>query len=262
MASAKDTTTLFAKELTSPAAFQNFGAASTGIIRQGETLKFLIDRRNAKQPEMYYINSNYCGTPGCTTPVKEAQSHYHFAKKVLKVTMSEPDYVSNAYDTSSLADRLFYDGRVQKFILPQDGKDIIFYGVRFIERDLANQEMIKFTLELVKKTLRITDGQVAFMVNSQDQKVDEITNWAAAQSIPIFTMEDILSGVDFIGLNPGTAYGFIRFAPEEPDDLDPYEIPVFEEMPLDLSVVAGTITTQYQDNGEVLVKQARLYSGK
>lgn len=248
---AQDTTTLFVKEIKTGTAFHNFAAPSTGILRQGEVLKFLIDARDAKKPEIYFINSNYCGANKCPNgPTKEAQFHYDFAKKTLKnFSFSQVDYTENAYNTTSLAERKFYDGRIQKFVLSQNGVEHVFYGIRFIERDLANQEMIQFALETVNKSLKAEDGSLAFMINSVSQKIDQIEKWAAQNKIPMLTMEQILSGIDFIGLNPGIAYGFIRFAPKDPDDLEAYEIPVFEEMPLDLSVVAGTITTQYQDTG-------------
>lgn len=247
---AVDTSTLFVHKINDGKMFQEFGIPSTGIIRQGEVLKFLIDRRDTKKPEIYYINSNYCGSKTCKGTLPEAQFHYDFAKKVLKkFSFSKNDFTENAYSTTTMAERLFYDGRIQKFTITQNGIEKNYYGVRFIERDLANQEMIQFALEMVNGSLKTSDGSLAFMINGIAQKVDQIAQWAQEKNIPLLTMEELLSGVDFIGLNPGVAYGFVRYAPKDPDDLEAYEIPVFEEMPLDLSVVAGTISTQYQDTG-------------
>ena len=53
----------------------------------------------------------------------------------------------------------------------------------------------------------------------------------------------------------GEAWGYLRIFPADVNLLRPTDIPVFDDLPLDLSVVAGTITKAYQDiNSHVNLK--------
>ncbi len=38
---------------------------------------------------------------------------------------------------------MFFDGRIQEFTINENGKETSYYGIRFIERDLINAEMIQ-----------------------------------------------------------------------------------------------------------------------
>ncbi len=230
--------------------FNSIAEISAGVIRQGHTVKLLVDNRDLKKPTVYFLNANYCPDSKCVTPPKEAVFHYNFAKKVLKnFSMTEADYINSAYYTKTIQDRKFFDARVQQFHLDVDGEDTLFYGVRFIERDLIDAKMTQYALNEIAKAMNIPGQRLAILINSETQKVDEIRPWLDAQGIKAFTMEQILSGISFIGLNPGEAYGFLRVFPKNEEDLEPFDIPVFDSLPLDLSVVAGTISTEYQDVG-------------
>lgn len=50
-------------------------------------------------------------------------------------------------------------------------------------------------------------------------------------------------------MNEGEAWGYLRWQPKANQNLNYLEIPVFNEIPLDLSVVAGVVTTQVQNPG-------------
>jgi hypothetical protein len=230
--------------------FNSIAEISGGVIRQGRTIKFLLDNRDPKKPQVYFLNANYCPEEKCATPPKEAVFHYYFAKKVLKnFSMQETDYINNAYYTKTIQERKFYDARIQQFHIKVDGKEAAFYGIRFIERDLITAEMTKYVLTEIAKAMNIPGQNLAVLINSETQNVSEIQPWLDSQNIKSFTMEQILSGIEFIGLNPGEAYGFLRVFPKNEEDLEPFDIPVFDSLPLDLSVVAGTISTEYQDVG-------------
>lgn len=242
--------TLFISKLQSPDEFDDLAEASTGVIRQGKTIKILIDNRNSQKPDVYFMNANYCPQTSCATPPPEAVFHYHFARKTLKgFAMGEADYIQSAYYTTTIQDRKFFDARIQRFRLTVNGQEQEYYGIRFIERDMITGELFQHAVTALQKVMNISKQNLAIILNSDHQKIDSLKPWLAAQGITTFTMEIILSGIPFIGLNPGTAYGFLRVFPKNEEDLEPYDIPVFDSLPLDLSVVAGTISTEYQDVG-------------
>lgn len=249
-AAAVSAKTLFIPAVQSAQEFEDLAENSTGVIRQGKTIKIFIDNRNMNAPVVYFMNANYCPKAPCASPPPEAVSHYAFAKVQLKnFSMSESDYMANSYYTTTVKDRKFFDARVQKFHMDLDGQDQEFYGIRFIERDAITNDMLKHAVTAIAKVMKIPGQKLALIQNSQTQRVDEIQDWLNSQNIKVFTMEKILSGISFIGLNPGTATGFLRVFPENEEDLEPFDIPVFSSLPLDLSVVAGTISTEYQDVG-------------
>ncbi|MBC7370630.1 MAG: hypothetical protein H7326_03640 [Bdellovibrionaceae bacterium] len=242
--------TITVQKINSEEELRSIAEASGGVIRQGFTVKLLLDNRDLKKPQVYFLNANYCPEASCATPPKEAVFHYNFAKKVLKnITTTEAEYFNTAYYTKTIQDRKFFDARIQQFHLEVDGVDTSYYGVRFIERDLIDATMTKYALTEIAKALNIPGQKLAILINSETQKVTEIQPWLDSQNIKAFTMEQILSGVNFVGLNPGIAYGMLRVFPANEEDLEPYDIPVFASLPLDLSVVAGTISTEYQDVG-------------
>ena len=48
-------------------------------------------------------------------------------------------------------------------------------------------------------------------------------------------------------MHPGQAWGYLRMFPKDQDAIQPTDIVAFEELPLDLTVVAGVITKAFQD---------------
>ena len=58
----------------------------------------------------------------------------------------------------------------------------------------------------------------------------------------------MLGSIRYLPLNAGEAWGHLRIFPTPGQRLAPTDIPVFEELPLDLSVVAGVITKAVQDS--------------
>lgn len=240
--------TLSIQKIRSADDFESLAEASAGVIRQGTTIKALIDNRDYRNPEVYFLNANYCPTARCESAPREATSHYAFAKKKFgNLGVNETEYMQNSYFTTTVRERKFFDARVQRFRMKINGVDTEFYGIRFIERDVISGELIQHAVTALSKALNIPGQNLAFLINSETQRADEA--WLTAHNVTTLTMEQVLSGVDFIGLNPGVAYGFLRFDPENEEDLEPYDIPVFQSLPLDLSVVAGTISTEFQDVG-------------
>ena len=68
-------------------------------------------------------------------------------------------------------------------------------------------------------------------------------------------LDRILGSIVYLPLNVGEAWGHLRIFPTDNDELRATDIPIFDELPLDLSVVAGTMTKAVQDtNSHVNLK--------
>jgi hypothetical protein len=67
-------------------------------------------------------------------------------------------------------------------------------------------------------------------------------------AMPVVTTDDIFANTRYQPLNPGEAYGYLRFfdGPVDPARVRPFDIVVLAEVPLDLPVCAGVITSQLQ----------------
>jgi len=69
----------------------------------------------------------------------------------------------------------------------------------------------------------------------------------AKAGIRALTIDQVLGSITYLPLNAGAAWGYLRIFLDR-KTLTPQDIPVFAELPLDLSVVAGVITRAVQDS--------------
>lgn len=245
-----DKKSLFVRNVDSDIKFNSLAQASNGVIRQGLSVKVLLDNRQKQSPQIYFLNANYCPVAECKTAPKEAISHFAFAKTVFKdLVVSESEYLSNAYYTQTIQARSFFDFRIETFKLNNQNAQQIYYGVRFIERDLISQEMIQFVFLNLQKVFKIPNGQLVFIKNSEKQVTSRIDSWLKENKISVISIDQVLGGADYFGMNVGTAYGFLRYPVIKPENLEPFDIPVFDQLPLDLAVVAAVLSTEYQDVG-------------
>lgn len=248
------TKTLGVREVKTLEDFVSLAMPSQGVIRQGYVTKFFIDNRDASKPEIHFLNANYCPKSKCSSPPEEAILHYPFAKKMLKdFTVDKDTFTEQTYFTTDVASRKYFDGRIQQMrYTDTQGVEREIFAILFIERDLIHEEMVVHAMEVLQKAF-IPKAPLVFVRNSVHQTVGTVEAQLEELGVGHVSMEELISNVRYIGLNPGTAFGFLRLAPspmgEFADDLEPYEIPVFDELPLELAVVAGTITTTYQDVG-------------
>jgi len=234
----------YATSIATLATFRRFANRPGGVVRTGEVIKFLIDNRRYPNPRppVYYINGKF--TDGGTKPVSWVALHRQWAGKVLPdFDYTLKQFSKTAYFTTALAKREWISGRIQTF--EDDGK--IFFGVWFIEMDLISEEMLQFALQQLQRTFSVPEHPLHFVAYSTHQTTAKITTWLAKNDFVVHKLSDLLANVRFQSLNVGEAWGFVRMSPADPDNLEPNEIPVFKTLPLDLGVVAGTITTAFQD---------------
>lgn len=229
---------------TSIAGEQHFKAMAYhdgGLLLPGRTLKFLIDRRERSAPAVYFMNSNF--TENGERP-DAAKYHIHLAERVLDDFHEDRESFSRVtYDTQ---DKDFVAGSIQTFFV--DGATEPLYGIQLFPQDVARDAIIVEAVRLVTARFHLPGAKLAFVATGEQQVVGEASVAALAKlGVGHRTVDQVLGSIDFIPLNRGTAFGYLRMFPSDPDALAPTDIPVFDELPLDLTVVAGTITRAYQD---------------
>ncbi len=222
--------------------FNRFSYRDGGLLLPGRTLKFLIDRRDPQRPAVYFMNSNFTDSRG--ERPESAKYHFPFAEQVLS-NFSETlkSFGAVTYDVQ---DKRYVAGSIQTYYV--NGNPEPLYGVQFFPQDVAREEMIAETVRTLLPQFRIPGAKLVFVATGLQQHVSgEVAAELERAGAPFRSLDDVLGATDFIPLNRGEAWGFLRMFPKDLDALSPLDIPVFNELPLDLSVVAGTISHAYQD---------------
>ena len=233
---------LAATAIDSEARFVAMAYRDGGLLLPGRTLKFLIDRRDPSAPSVYFMNSNHTDPDGKRPDA--ARYHFHFGERVL------PDFSETLKSFSAVTydveNKRFIAGSIQTYFV--DGAREPLYGIQFFPQDVIKEATVVEAIRVVLPQFRIPGAKLAFVATGRQQVVSApAAAKLAALGVPSRSLDDVLGSVDFIPLNCGEAWGYLRMFPRDPDVLSALDIPVFNELPLDLTVVAGTITHDYQD---------------
>jgi hypothetical protein len=228
---------LAAASIKTRGTFDKLAFHDGGVLLPGKSVKLLIDARKATR-KILYMNASF--TEGGETP-EAARFHYPFAQRVL------PDFdesVGSFNDATYWAeDKKYFAGSVQTYELA-DGE---VFGIQFYPQDVISEERILDAVRVVKKTLRIPGAQLAFVATGPQQTTATIADDLAALGVANMTIDEVLGGIRYVPMNQGEAWGYLRVFPTDQDSLSATDIPVFDELPLDLTVVAGTVTRAFQD---------------
>ncbi len=244
----KDCTLLpFVKTVSSSTLFDLYASADHQLGVFGRSMKFFFDARQPAAINLYYINGNL----QIDGKVPESsQLHYKFAQKYLQIPEGPLDYDQVTYYTN---DKRYFAGTVQLYHLDSTNEDV--YGVQFFPQDVVSEATIIQTLKLITSTFHIPGAKMAFVATGLQQTTASIGADIEALGFRSLTIGDILGTKNYIPMNPGEAWGYLRVFPTSQDDLRPTDIPVFDELPLDLTVVAAVVTKAYQDpNSHVNLK--------
>lgn len=237
----------YAPKMLNLAQFNTFAALSEGIIK-GAAVKFLIDNRT--QPaKINFINGNYVTENGIRP--EYVQFHYLFAQQFLNVRLDAETFNNQTYFTNDLQKKKFIAGTLQTYTISKDGVNTTILGVQFYPQDAIAEQTLAHALTVVRQAVQITELPMVFVSYGSQQTAAQIQPQLASLNIKASTVNDIYAGIPYIPMHLGTACGYLRLFPKGAglDDLNPKDIPVFDELPLDLSVVAGVITTVVQDAG-------------
>jgi hypothetical protein len=233
--------------IDSAAEFEAISIPGSDLISNGRIAKFLLDRRDASQPVVRFINGNF--SEGGSVP-EAARFHYMFARAVLGIGESLDEFNSVTYFTN---DKRYVAGVVHSYFL--DGSTDPVYGLQFYPQDVINEGAIVEALHVVRKQIMIAGARFAFVPTGSQQTTATVATQLNDAGLEILPLDQILGAVQYIPLNLGDAWGFLRIFPANNDELRPTDIAVFDELPLDLSVVAGVLTRAVQDtNSHVNLK--------
>ena len=232
-------TVLSANTITSATRFRSFSTAGGGFGQAGRSMKFLVDARVPTRRTVHFINSSF--TVSGSTP-DYAKYHYLFARRQLSIPDSNESFNQNTYFSN---EKRFYAGTIQTYF-QGDSKDPI-YAIQLYPDDVANEDAILILMETLKSAFKIRGAKVAFVATGQQQTTARVDAKLRALGYELSSVDKMLGSVKILPMNPGEGWGYLRIFPKDFGDLRPTDIPVFDELPLDLAVVAGTITKTVQD---------------
>jgi hypothetical protein len=228
------------KRITTVNQFNGMALSNGGVVIQGPSLKFLIDRRDTSNPVVYFQNANF--TEDGKTPMS-ARYHYYFAEAVLPQFSEELQTFND--NTYSVQNKRYVAGTIQVYKPDPDGPPL--YGFQFYPEDVAKEKTILSAMQVVKAAFQIPGAKVAFVATGPQQTTATIKSGLAALKMQNTTVDEILGSLTYLPLNPGEAWGYLRIFPPDTDQLTPIDIAVLDDLPLDLAVVSGVITKAYQD---------------
>ena len=188
---------------------------------------------------MLFINSNF-RRDGVIPD--EAKYHFDFARAVLNIPEQLAEFNRLTYFSPA---KRYAAGVLHTYQL--EGQPEPIYGLQFYPQDVVSEQGVVDIITLVTAKISIPGGRFAFVATGSQQTVATVSDQLTAAGIEALTIDRVLGAITYLPLNAGEAWGFLRIFPAA-DSLTPADIPVFEELPLDLSVVAGVITKALQDS--------------
>ena len=233
--------------LADEATFQAFSTPGGGLSTSGRSMKFLIDNRTPNARTINFINGNF--RQNGSVP-DSAKYHYNFAQQRYGIS----DTVARFNETTYFSEpKRFYAGTIQTYRLGE--AQTLTYAVQFYPDDIVAEGSLLEGLKTIKAAFAIPNAKLVFVATGPQQTFATLAAEAAALGIELYTIDQVLGDIKFVALNVGEAWGILRIFPADVNLLRPTDLPVFDDLPLDLSVVAGTITKAYQDiNSHVNLK--------
>jgi hypothetical protein len=204
----------------------------------GKSVKFVIDARDTR-PSIHFLNANFDG------PVSNPDAtklHFFFAREALQIPEGTREFNDATYWTN---DKRYFAGTLQEYRLDPDEPPM--YAIQFYPQDVIHEQSVLVAARTVSEAFAIPDVRLAFVAMGQQQTAQTVEADMAAVGVESLTLDEVLGSLDYIPMQVGEAWGFLRIFPENHDLLSALDIPVFDELPLDLTYVAGTITRSVQD---------------
>jgi pyruvate phosphate dikinase-like enzyme len=231
---------LAAPTIDSRELFEALAYDGGGTVLPGKTVKFVIDRRRPERP-IFYQNANYTEPDGETPDA--ARYHYDFSKRLLDdFSESIESFNDKTYWTN---DKSYVAGTLQTYFLSGSAEPV--FGIQFYPQDVINESVLLEAVTRVVETMTIPGAKRAFVATGPQQTTTTIATKLDGLGVANLTLDDVLGDIVYLPWNQGEAWGFLRIFPVDPEELSAVDIPVFEELPIDLTVVAATMTKAFQD---------------
>ena len=222
------------------ATFLALSVQAGDLVANGRVVKFLVDMREPGRPEIHFINGTF--TENGTVP-EAAQFHWVFARTALDIPEGNGEFNRLTYFTPG--PKRYAAGVLHSYFL--DGSDTPIYGLQFYPQDVIAEQAVLQVVSIAAAAITIPGARLAFVATGNQQTVASVRAELTDLGIEITSVDKVLGSIKYIPLNIGEAFGYLRVFPGAPGELSPADIPVFDELPLDLSVVAGVITRAVQD---------------
>jgi hypothetical protein len=234
-------------EISSAEQYEAISIPASDLVANGRVSKFLIDLRRPDAPGVHFVNANY--EEGGEVP-EAARYHYFFAREALGIPEGLEEFNQVTYFTE---DKRYVAGVVHTYQLAEGEPPV--WGLQFYPQDVIRERGVLDAVRLVRAKITVPAARFAFVATGSQQTTGTVEGEISEAGIEILPIDRILGAIKYLPLNQGEAWGYLRIFPEDNDDLAPTDIPVFDELPLDLSVVAGVITRAVQDtNSHVNLK--------
>lgn len=205
----------------------------------GKSVKFVIDARDAGSPSIHFLNANY---GGAVSDPDATRFHYAFAREALGITEQSREFNDVTYWTN---DKRYFAGTLQQYEFGGDQQPV--YAIQFYPQDVIAEQSVLTAARQVAQAVDIPEARLAFVALGQQQTTTTVATEMAELGVAPLALDEVLGSLDYIPMQVGEAWGFLRIFPQDHDTLSALDIPVFDELPLDLTVVAGTMTRAVQD---------------
>jgi len=219
-----------------------FGAmafSGEGSVVIGRSVKFVIDNRDPSDPAIRYMNANFDG------PVSDENAtkfHYFFSREVFGIPETTAEFNDVTYNVQN---KRYFAGTLQEYQI-EEGEPVL-YAIQFYPQDVIAEDTVLTAVQQVRRTFAIPDSRLAFVATGQQQTTATVAGAIEAEGVENLTLDEVLGALDYLPMQLGEAWGFLRIFPDNQDHLTALDIPVFDELPLDLTVVAATMTKAVQD---------------
>lgn len=230
-------TELSATQISSAGQYEAMSEPAIGILKAGRAMKFFVDNRDPQAPRVYFVNANY-KVQG--EKPEYAKYHFNFSKHLLNLPEELKEFNAVTYFTEN---KRYMAGVVHTY---QVGNEQV-YGVQFYPQDVIHGAAAVSVTKLVAAQISIPGAIFAFVETGNQQASGDADAAFAAAGLRRLSLEAILGSVNYIAMNTGEAYGYLRIFPQNQDNIAASDIVVFDELPLDLTVVAGVLTKAFQD---------------
>lgn len=219
--------------------FDAMSFSGEGSVVIGRSVKFVIDNRDKANPVIRYMNANFDGPVSNDGATK---FHYFFSREVFDIPETTAQFNDVTYNVQ---DKRYFAGTLQEYQI-EEGQPVL-YAIQFYPQDVIAEDTVLTAVQQVKRTFSIPDARLAFVATGQQQTTATVDGKIEAEGVENLTLDEVLGSLDYLPMQLGEAWGFLRIFPENQDHLTAIDIPVFDELPLDLTVVAATMTRAVQD---------------
>ena len=182
-----------------------------------ESVKAIFDGR---KNEMYFINS------------KKYNLHYTFSKEQLEYSKNHNQFSDEQYRNNS--NRYLYPVTINYF------KELDIYTFEFFATDGAACEDVSKIYQKISQNSYLKSKLYFYATNNL---------WENCSDIPVIGPNELYEGQNYQALNIAESYGYLKKIEVEDiptTELQKHDIVLTNGIPIDIPVIAGIITTEFQ----------------